>query len=147
VKYAQGCLPGYFRMQEGGQEIIHIPGPAFHLETLPGFLALKIPWWHLMLLLSLMYSLQTIYNHDMNLFTIYPNPVKDNFTVRFADYAKGEYTLMICSVVGKQERVLKFNINGGEHEHEVEVGDLASGIHFVLIDDKYSTYVQKLVIF
>ena len=81
----------------------------------------------------------------MNIFTIYPNPVKDNFTVKFADFAKGDFTLMICSVIGTQERVLKLNINGGEHDYEVGVGDLASGVHFLLIDDKYGTYVQKLV--
>jgi hypothetical protein len=84
---------------------------------------------------------------EMNLFTIYPNPVEDYFMLKFADFAKGDFTLMICSVIGKPERVLNLNINGHGHEQKVEVADLPTGVHFLLIDDRYGTYVQKLVKF
>ena len=83
----------------------------------------------------------------MNLFSIYPNPVKDYFTLKFADYAKGDFTLMICSMVGTPEQVLNLNVNGHVHEQKVEVADLPTGVHFLLVDDKYGTYVQKLVKF
>ena len=89
----------------------------------------------------------SIKNRDMNLFTIYPNPVKDYFMVRFADFAKGDFTLKICSVEGKPERVLKMNSNGYQNEYRVDVGDLTAGAYFLLINDKFGTYVQKLMIF
>jgi hypothetical protein len=83
----------------------------------------------------------------MKLFSIYPNPIQDYFTVKFADFAKGDFTLMICSALGKPERVLNVNIKGNELEQKVEVADLPSGVHFLLLDDRFGTYVQKMVKF
>lgn len=83
----------------------------------------------------------------MSLFNIYPNPVQDYLTVKFADFAKGDFTLMICSALGKPERIWNMNINGSELEQKVEVADLPAGIHFLLLDDRFGTYVHKLVKF
>jgi hypothetical protein len=87
-------------------------------------------------------------NHnEMNLFTIYPNPIRDYFTMKFADFAKGDFTLMICTDRGKPERVLDMNINRNELEQKVEVADLPAGVHFLLLADRFGTYVQKMVKF
>jgi hypothetical protein len=87
----------------------------------------------------------SINNHDMSLFKIYPNPVKDCFTVEFADFTRGDFIMKIFSADGKLERVLNFNSNGYPNEQKVDVSDLTAGIYFLLIIDKFGTYVQKLV--
>jgi hypothetical protein len=82
----------------------------------------------------------------MNLFTIYPNPVKDYFMLKFDDFVTGNFILTICSDKGKQERVMNLNSNSETHDQKVDVGDLDAGVHFLLMTDKYGTCVQKLVL-
>ncbi len=75
-------------------------------------------------------------------FTIYPNPVSNNFTVTYSpEFMKKE--LQIVDINGK---LLKKVLLTGAGTQNIRVDGLKEGVYFIHIRNNYKRYSQKMVI-
>ncbi|MCF8299338.1 MAG: T9SS type A sorting domain-containing protein [Saprospiraceae bacterium] len=75
---------------------------------------------------------------------LYPNPVSDNFNLRFEENQNGKLQMEIYNVSG--QLVMKHQISDFEKEYQVNIDKLSSGIYLVkLASDNQTVYSGKFI--
>ncbi len=79
---------------------------------------------------------------------IYPNPVKNDFTIRFNSLKNQSVIIGLFTSGGKKiQSLFDGQLNAGENEIPVKLADtLTNGIYFIEIQDANQRYVRKLMI-
>ena len=80
---------------------------------------------------------------DAMTFDMFPNPAKENVTVRLNSNSFGNVTIRVIDLQGKQIIEQPFS---EEHTMELDVSDLQSGMYFVKLNSKDNVQVKKLII-
>ena len=88
-------------------------------------------------------AVSLINNWNLN---IYPNPVEDQFTLRFSLEKPSKISYEILDVKGKI--ILDDNLkiqDSGIHEHQVSTEHLSKGIYFIKVNKNGISYSKKIV--
>lgn len=91
-------------------------------------------------------GIDEIRNQQLSLH-VYPNPVQDQFIIRYELNSKSPVQLIINDLAGKEVMaVLNENQTAGMHQQSVNVSGLQAGIYFVILRSGNDMSVQKLSI-
>ena len=77
-------------------------------------------------------------------FTLYPNPTRDNVTVEYTAFVEEELQLSLYTATGMLMRIFNLKSVVGLNKHTLTVGDLAPGTYYLFVAGSNETY--KLVI-
>ena len=77
-------------------------------------------------------------------FTLYPNPTRDNVTVEYTAFVEEELQLSLYTATGMLMRIFNLKSVVGLNKHMLTVGDLAPGTYYLFVAGNNETY--KLVI-
>ena len=80
-------------------------------------------------------------NHE-KMATIYPNPARDNLTIKFRDPQKNA-VIMVVDMIGKMERRYdEIHIKSTN----LDVSNLKNGVYFINIRSNNKTMTEKVII-
>ncbi len=76
---------------------------------------------------------------------IYPNPVQEYINIEFDESNVGNIHLMLFDISGKI--LIEKKIDGGNHSyHQLDMGQIKSGLHVLKVHTDKHTYTEKLVV-
>ena len=86
-------------------------------------------------------------NFENNGFSIYPNPVRDNFTIEFEISKPKQMQISLYNVRGERVRSIYngFN-NNGKNSFIIETDNLLSGVYFIRIDNRDANLTRKILV-
>jgi hypothetical protein len=84
-------------------------------------------------------------NTDASFF-VFPNPVKDAFTIDFGKSAIGVYTISISDVTGRLIQRKEVEINNSSFEQPISLAENDNGIYLISISNKEKTYTRSFKI-
>ncbi|MEF8797526.1 MAG: T9SS type A sorting domain-containing protein, partial [Salinivenus sp.] len=80
----------------------------------------------------------------------YPNPARTRVTVRFAvpddAGAEGDVRLRLYDVLGRQVQAVRTGAEGGRHETQLSVSDLASGVYVLRLQAGGNAQTRRLTV-
>ncbi len=80
-------------------------------------------------------------------FDVYPNPANDAFNISFETMEPGKAEITISDLLGREiKTVMKDQLNGGNHEYNVDASQFSKGIYLVRLKAGDISTVKKLVI-
>lgn len=81
------------------------------------------------------------------LYGAYPNPFNSRTTLRFALAKSSTVNLKIFDVTGREAvRVLSGRLAAGDHVYNLDAGDLASGLYWLVMQTDAETLTRKLML-
>jgi len=83
---------------------------------------------------------------EVQLLGTYPNPARQQATVRFALPETRDVTIRLYDVLGRKVRTVVSGTQEGRHERTLDVGALPSGVYFLRLKAGGQTRTQKLTI-
>lgn len=83
---------------------------------------------------------------SLKLLSTYPNPARQQVTVRYAVPKRGETTIRLHDVLGREVRTLVQSQKEGRQELSLDVGGLSSGVYFLRLQAGGEMRTQKLTI-
>ncbi|MDO9000704.1 MAG: T9SS type A sorting domain-containing protein [Bacteroidota bacterium] len=86
---------------------------------------------------------------ELNVSEIFPNPIKDNFTLSFNSKVETEVNITIINMFGKKVKSSLNKLSVGVSKTQINVPELSSGIYIVEITDSNNGKVisqQKLIV-
>jgi hypothetical protein len=83
---------------------------------------------------------------ELELLGTYPNPARQQATVRYALPEKQDATIRLYDVLGRQVRTLVSGEQEGRHEQRLDTSRLPSGVYFLWLRAGGETRTQKLTI-
>lgn len=75
---------------------------------------------------------------------IYPNPVRDGFYLDISDISVPHISIEISSMTGNVILEKSFDPHGGSLKTKIDIGDLASGIYIITINEGAKKTIKKL---
>ncbi|MBV6484666.1 MAG: hypothetical protein KFKLKKLM_01176 [Flavobacteriales bacterium] len=85
---------------------------------------------------------EMIDNYD---FTVYPNPIKDEFTVEFTNTKQNNLTIEIYSVLGKKVLEKHIEISSSNRIFNLNLEDEANGVYFLKIISKNNSLTKQIL--
>lgn len=88
-------------------------------------------------------------NHVIGNISLFPNPAKDKFSVKFKSTENGTLTAKLYSVCGQEVQCLISNkeFNSGENSFTLELqNNIPSGVYFVQLNYNSRKIVRKIII-
>jgi len=82
----------------------------------------------------------------MNNFEVYPNPAKDNFSVKTFVNENTMFKITVKDISGKEVETICNEILIGQIQKEIAVGKYSSGTYFVHVQQGDFQFVKKLII-
>ncbi|MEP6845432.1 MAG: T9SS type A sorting domain-containing protein [Panacibacter sp.] len=86
-----------------------------------------------------------ISNKQAQKLMIYPNPVKDRFTVSFTESKAYKYTISITNIQGKIVNVIHQNAVVGYNQFSVQAGSLPHGMYIIKVEKPGSVQFGKII--
>jgi fibronectin type 3 domain-containing protein len=83
---------------------------------------------------------------NIELLGTYPNPARQQATVRYALPGQQEVSLRVYDVLGRRVHTVVQSRQKGRHKMHLDVSNLASGVYFLRMRSKGKTRTQKLTI-
>jgi len=83
---------------------------------------------------------------EVELLGTYPNPARQQATVRYALPERQEVSLRLYDVLGRQVRTVLSGEQTGRHEQTLEVSELPSGTYFLRLKTGGQTRTRKLTV-
>jgi hypothetical protein len=83
---------------------------------------------------------------ELELLGTYPNPVRQQATVRYALPETQDVTVRLYDVLGRRVRTVLNGTQEGRHQRTLDVGSLPSGVYFLRLRAGGQTRTQKLTI-
>jgi len=83
---------------------------------------------------------------ELELLGTYPNPARQQATVRYALPDKQEATIRLYDVLGRQVRTVVRGEQEGRHEQRLDISRLSSGVYFLRLRAGNETETQRLTI-
>jgi len=83
---------------------------------------------------------------EVELLGTYPNPARQQATIRYALPEKQEATIRLYDVLGRRVRTVLNGTQEGRHQRTLDVGSLPSGVYFLRLQADGQTRTQKLTI-
>jgi hypothetical protein len=86
---------------------------------------------------------------QVQLLGTYPNPARQQATVRFAlpeGVANTDVTMKLYDVLGRQVRTLPLDANAGRHQHQVDVRGLPSGLYMLRLSTRDAVTTQRFTV-
>jgi uncharacterized small protein (DUF1192 family) len=83
---------------------------------------------------------------ELELLGTYPNPARQQATVRYALPDKQEATIRLYDVLGRQVRTVVSGEQEGRHQRTLDVGALPSGVYFLRLRAGGQTRTQKFTV-
>jgi len=93
----------------------------------------KQGFWNSSSIITLSTEDFTIANLDVKIF---PNPVVNEFTIKFNETTSLDYQISVYDINGKQQAIV--SINNGETSKRINIENMASGVYLVNIAPKNS---------
>lgn len=81
---------------------------------------------------------------ELELRGVFPNPAREQASVRFAVPKRKEVTLRVYDVLGREVRTIASEPAGGRQERQVDLSGLASGTYFLRLSAGGQTKTRKL---
>lgn len=86
-------------------------------------------------------------NNVANIFTAYPNPANDMFTVQYNLVRDGNVSLTITDITGKVVMSNDFGIqNAGEHKTQINSEELSNGVYFYTLTVDGVSMTKKITV-
>ena len=83
---------------------------------------------------------------EVELLGTYPNPARQQATVRYALPEKQKVTVRLYDVLGRQVQTVVDGKQEGRHTQRLDVGDLPSGVYFLRLRAAGQVRTQKLTV-
>jgi hypothetical protein len=83
---------------------------------------------------------------EVQLLGTFPNPARQQATVRYALPDRQEVELQLYDVLGRQVRTVVSAPKAGRHERTMDVGRLPSGVYFLRLQSDGEIRTQKLTV-
>ena len=85
--------------------------------------------------------------NDLSLLSCYPNPFKDEATIKYCLNKKSNVHLSICNTMGVEIRTLVNEMQvQGEYQVKIRKLDLSPGIYFYKLSNGHYSQVKKMTI-
>lgn len=78
-------------------------------------------------------------------FTVYPNPTKDDLTIRFSTKSASTTNINVIDITGKVLKVIQLGETNGETQIKIELDELTTGVYFVELSTDHGTQIKKFV--
>jgi len=93
-------------------------------------------------------SIPTTIPNKFELYNAYPNPFNPSTNIKFNLAQNGNVSLKVYNMVGQLVRTIVDNIysNKGEHEYNVNMDNLSSGVYFYTLTQGAQTITKKMVL-
>ncbi|MDI9340997.1 MAG: PKD domain-containing protein, partial [Sediminibacterium sp.] len=76
---------------------------------------------------------------------LYPNPVKENTTLNFAETKPGQVTIAVLSITGSVLKTQVYNSHSGQNTVELATDALAPGLYFITLKTLDQTRTIRLI--
>ena len=83
---------------------------------------------------------------EVQLLGTYPNPARQQATIRYALPDKQEATIRLYDVLGRQVRTVVSGEQEGRHEQRLDTSRLSSGVYFLRLETGGQTRTQKFTV-
>jgi hypothetical protein len=84
--------------------------------------------------------------NEVQLLGTYPNPARQQATVRYALPERQDVTVSLYDVLGRQVRTVVNDSKDGRHEQTLDVNGLSSGVYFLRLQAGGETRTQKITV-
>lgn len=82
-------------------------------------------------------------SHEIS-FSVYPNPSRESFNLRFLQAAEGPVGVDIYSLTGqKLLSPYRGTFQAGSHEIRIQTGELPAGAYLISVNGKYSKFIKE----
>ncbi len=92
---------------------------------------------------AIVIGIQTFAKSEVN---VYPNPVRDQFTIKLTDAQAGNVKLSIRDIAGKQVLSEVFMHHSASFERTISVANLAGGIYILSVENGGKQAVHRIVV-
>ena len=84
--------------------------------------------------------------NDTNPITIYPNPVKDNFTLLFSLQKSSKVLIKLVNIIGQEMYAKEYEfLNKGDQQINIHTSSLAKGIYSLSLSTKEGRVITKKI--
>ncbi|MDP2384956.1 MAG: M43 family zinc metalloprotease [Bacteroidota bacterium] len=88
----------------------------------------------------------TTSNSQTNSFTVFPNPNKGEFSVKFTSTEKSTYSLEVTNVLGEIIHKENFQEQNGQYSKQMDIGKYGAGLYFITLKNGKHTICKKVVV-
>jgi pimeloyl-ACP methyl ester carboxylesterase len=87
-----------------------------------------------------------ILNSYVDTWSVFPNPAKDNMSIKFISKMEGEITVRIINIMGQEifHRIIKTSLGANESE-QFDLSGIDKGVYFIELSSAQFRYTEKII--